>query len=85
MCGRRPATDMHHRVNRSQGGAWSPENILHLCHEDHMAVTVNPRLARERGWSLLSTQPPASSSVFLAGRGWVLLRGDGAIEEAAAA
>ena len=29
-CGAR-ATNMHHRINRSHGGRWSPANILHLC------------------------------------------------------
>ena len=77
--GRNPATDAHHRVNRSQGGTWSLSNLMHLCHDCHMAVTVNPRIAREWGRSLLSTQVPASSPVFLAGFGWSLLSADGAI------
>jgi hypothetical protein len=79
MCGRRPATDAHHRKNRSQGGTWTPENLLHLCHEDHMHVTVNPALARSRGWSVSAYRDPALEPAWLAGRGWTLLRPDGAI------
>jgi hypothetical protein len=77
MCGRAEATDMHHRKNRSQGGQWSPDNLLHLCHADHMSVTVSPALARSRGWSVRSTDDPASVPVWLAGRGWNLLTADG--------
>lgn len=77
VCAAAPATDAHHRRNRSQGGRWSPENLLHLCHDDHMAITVNPALARSRGWSVLSTDDPAEMPVFLAGLGWVFLLDDG--------
>lgn len=77
MCGRRPATDAHHRRNRSQGGTWEITNLLHLCHQDHMAVTVNPALACSRGWSVRSTDIPADVPVWLAGRGFTYLRADG--------
>ena len=77
MCGRRPATDAHHRLNRSQGGAWEITNLLHLCHQDHMTATVNPALACSRGWSVRSTQIPAEQPVWLAGRGWSFLTPDG--------
>lgn len=77
MCGRRPATDAHHRRNRSQGGTWEITNLLHLCHQDHMAVTVNPALACSRGWSVRSTDIPADVPVWLAGRGFTYLTADG--------
>lgn len=77
----KPGTNMHHRLNRSQGGRWTPENILHLCGSGttgcHGAVTVNVALAQSRGWSVRSTQDPAEEPVFLAGRGWVFLLEDG--------
>lgn len=79
LCGRVRATDAHHRVNRSQGGRWDITNLLHLCHEDHMRVTVNPALAKSRGWSVPRHQDPATAPVWLAGHGWVLLRPDGSI------
>lgn len=77
MDGRNPATDAHHRKNRSQSGRWEITNLLHLCHEHHMHVTVNPALARERGWSVSGTQNPATAPVWIAGRGWTYLRADG--------
>lgn len=79
MCGSRPATDAHHRKNRSQGGLWSPENLLHLCHQHHMHVTTHPAIARENGWSVSAYRDPAVEPVWLAGRGWSVLRPDGAI------
>lgn len=76
-CGHELATDMHHRKNRSQGGQWSPDNLLHLCRREHQMVTVNPGLARGRGWSVLSTDDPARVPAWLAGRGWHYLAADG--------
>lgn len=75
--GNNTAAECHHRKNRSQGGTWSPANLLDLCTECHQRATVNPALARERGWSVLSTDDPAEMSVFIAGRGWVFLLDDG--------
>lgn len=81
VCGRAEGANMHHRKNRSQGGPWTPENILHLCGSGttgcHGSITENVRVARERGWSILSTQDPAEVPVFLAGLGFVFLLDDG--------
>ena len=30
-CGKRPATDVHHRKYRSRGGKHTLENLIHLC------------------------------------------------------
>lgn len=79
VCRREPATDAHHRQNRSQGGRWEITNLLRLCHEHHMHVTVNPAVAVERGWSVRSTADPAATPVWLAGRGWSYLRPDGSV------
>lgn len=77
MCDRARATEAHHRKNRSQGGRWSPENLLHLCGSCHRQVTVNPALACERGWSVRSHQDPAEVPAWVAGRGWTRLTADG--------
>lgn len=80
--GNHPATDMHHRQNRSQGGQWSPENLLHLCHAVHMAITTSPQQAMEQGWTVRSGRNPGHVPCWLAGRGWAFLSADGSITEA---
>lgn len=46
----------HHRLMRSQGGADTAENLLHLCNPGcHAYVHVNPEESYERGWLLRST------------------------------
>lgn len=79
--GHNPATDAHHRVNRSQGGGWALSNLLHLCSEHHMFVTVNPRIAQEQGWSVASHQDPAHTPSWLAGRGFSFLSDNGEIQD----
>lgn len=74
-----PAQEAHHRQNRSQGGTWDVVNLLHLCHAHHLHVTTNPAAARQQGWAVLSTDDPARTPAWLAGRGFTYLRPDGAI------
>ena len=57
-CGRRNATDMHHRRNASQGGKWHPANIVHLCRECHGTVTINPAWAHDKGLTLWAGEEP---------------------------
>lgn len=78
--GGHPATDMHHRLNRSQGGLWSPENLLHICRASHAHITTNPAAAREQGWAVPSTRKPADVPAWLAGHGYVFLLPTGDIE-----
>ena len=63
QCG--PATDWHHRKNRSQGGRWTPANGLHLAAPCHRRVTEHPLEACGNGWSVLSWQDPATVPVRL--------------------
>lgn len=85
ICGGSQATDMHHRRNRSQGGQWAPENLMHLCHPHHMHITTHPAQAREQGWSVPSWADPATTLVWIYAREYVLLtpNGDYQAEEAA--
>lgn len=76
------ATDAHHRRNRSQGGLWAIENLLHLCRAHHHHITVNPQAAREQGWAVPSTRDPADVPVWLSGHGYCFLNTDGSITEA---
>ena len=79
LCGRARATEAHHRKNRSQGGLWSADNLLHVCHSCHVHVTTHPASAREQGWAVRSTANPAEVPVWLAGRGWHHLQADGSV------
>lgn len=78
-CGRAPATDWSHRKARSQGGRWCATNGLALCSACHQQCHASPALAYEQGWHVRSTQDPATTPVWLAGRGLVLLRADGSV------
>lgn len=55
---RRPATEWHHRQNRSQGGTWSPANGLHLCSYCHRWVTIQPAHALTLGLTVARGQDP---------------------------
>jgi hypothetical protein len=79
MCDRARATEAHHRKNRSQGGDWSPENLLHVCHSCHVHVTTNPAAAREQGWAVGRNFDPADVPVWIAGRGRVFLDASGGV------
>lgn len=80
-CGRAPATNWHHRRNRSGGGLWTPENGMALCGTGttgcHGEVTVNPRISYQQGWAVRSTQDPAVVPVWIAGQGFVYLTAAG--------
>lgn len=56
------AAGAHHRKNRSQGGTWSPSNLLDACGSGttgcHGWVTTNPTKANELGLALKSYQDP---------------------------
>lgn len=60
-CGHK-ATNMHHRRNASQGGRWSPANILHLCGSGttgcHGFFTARPEMAHELGVTLRFGEDP---------------------------
>lgn len=79
VCARQPATDWHHRLNRSQGGTWSASNGLDLDRQCHRFVTEHPAAARDRGWALRAGQDPATEPVHLAWTGLVRLDDAGGI------
>lgn len=84
-CGIR-ATNFHHRKNRSQGGLNELSNALLLCGSGttgcHGWITEHPAEAYEMGWSVRSTDDPATRRVRLV-YGWVLLDNDGGVTPAA--
>jgi 5-methylcytosine-specific restriction endonuclease McrA len=58
-----PITEMHHRLNRSQGGKWVPSNIIGLSSRCHSKVTVRPAWANEMGLHLRPWQDPLTTPV----------------------
>lgn len=72
ICGRRRATEVHHRLYRSQGGVDLVENLLHVCglgnhtgchgdaHSDPARYTL--------GWALRSGTVPAVEPLLYRGR-----------------
>lgn len=78
-CGQQRAAEMHHRKNRSQGGAWTPANILHLCSPCHVFVTQNPVSGRDGGWCLKSFDDPEQVAVLVRDQ-LMLLRDDCTVE-----
>ncbi|ABE67682.1 hypothetical protein Wildcat_77 [Mycobacterium phage Wildcat] len=80
-CGRREGESYHHRVNRSQGGWWTVDNIVHLCGDGvrgcHGWVTEHPSAAADEGFHVKRWEDPASVPILLHGAQRVLLRNDG--------
>lgn len=73
-CDAAPATDWHHRKNRSQGGRWTAGNGLHVCRGCHHYITTHPAIARDHGWSVSATAEPSAARVWLRRHGgWCLL------------
>lgn len=83
LCGAAPATNFHHRKNRSQLGGHNLSNALHLCGSGttgcHGLVTEHPKDAYDNGWSVRSGFNPADVPVKRMGV-WVRLHDDGTIE-----
>lgn len=75
---------MHHRKNRSQGGEWTPSNLLHLCGSGctgcHGYIGSNPSESYEQGWMVRRIDDPSKSPVWLFGWGFVILTDTGGIE-----
>lgn len=77
-CGKWGVDEIHHRLNRSQGGKWSPSNCVGLCRWCHQWVTEHPKLAAAEGLHLRRHERPDETAVRLwYGRGLVILHDDG--------
>ena len=63
-CLSRRATSASHRKPRSQGGEWSPENIVDACGDGvlgcHGWLEGHPRDAHRLGWRLWRNEDPAT-------------------------
>ena len=84
ICYVAPATNWHHRKNRSQGGRNELSNAMHLCGSGttgcHGRVTENPAEAYQFGWSVRSGQNPAEVPIWMHWR-WLYLKDDGTAVE----
>jgi hypothetical protein len=75
-----PGLEWSHRVDRSDGGTWSPTNGLWACSPCHQWWHSNPLQAYQGGWRLRSGTDPAVTVVWLRtryGQGWWLLDEEG--------
>lgn len=79
-----PASDWHHRRNRSQAGEWSAPNGMHLCRGHHGWVTDHPAEGRRLGWAVRSHEDPARVPCLRRGE-WVWLLPGGGVEPLSAA
>lgn len=77
----------HHRVKRSQGGGWSPQNCVRLCGHGtagcHGWVEHNPNAAEEEGFHVRPWNDPATTPVLYRDD-WVVLDPDGGYGQVAA-
>jgi hypothetical protein len=76
-CGKRPASNLHHRQNDGQGGPDTVVNFLALCGTGttgcHGRITRLREWARVYGYAVWSTESPALVPVAHARLGWVYL------------
>jgi hypothetical protein len=67
-CGRGGGLSLHHRKKRGQGGAWSPDNIVHVCGHGtigcHGWIEHNPDAAAAEGWHVRPWQIPGDTPVW---------------------
>lgn len=80
------AAGVHHRVKRSQGGAWSPSNLIDACGSGttgcHGWAESHPSQAHEEGLSLLRGDDPQEVSAHIRWvneRSWWFLLEDGTV------
>lgn len=78
-CGQQRGSEAHHRKNRSQGGKWETGNILWLCHDCHVWVTINPQAARESGWAVQRHEDPQAVPVLVIGQ-WMYIKNNSTVE-----
>lgn len=83
-CGRRPATEMHHRKYRSRGGQHTASNLLHLCgwgnHTGCHGI-AHSTAGHDKGWSVHSWDDPAQTSTEHPVHGRVLLDDAGGVHQ----
>lgn len=83
-CVNGPVFSVHHRLKRSHGGLWTPENCVLLCGTGtqgcHGWVEHHADDAAAQGWHVRSWDEPAKIPVLWRGDQWVYLLMDGSVE-----
>lgn len=51
-CGQGGYVEIHHRINRSQGGDHRLSNLVSLCMDCHVWITGHPREAKSTSWTV---------------------------------
>jgi hypothetical protein len=65
ICGLAPVTDAAHRKPRSQGGLWSPSNLIAACRPCHAGNHSQPIKAVQNGWHLAMASIPLEEPTTL--------------------
>lgn len=67
----------HHRLKKSQGGAWTPENVVLVNGTGtvgaHGWIEANPKAAAEIGFHVRPWEKSAEKPILLHGKYWVKL------------
>lgn len=64
-CGQARPLDPSHRIPRSQGGTWTPTNLVALCRPCHTWLHANQHLAHGLGWELPAIADPAAEAAWI--------------------
>lgn len=76
ICGKVRATEVHHRLHRSQGGRDAASNLLHVCgwgnHTGCHGLAHSDPERYAAGWAVKSTSDPALVPVLYRGQLMVL-------------
>lgn len=69
-CGVGGGLSLHHRKKRSQGGLWTPENIVQVCGHGtvgcHGWIEHNPNAAHAEGYHVRPWEDPAEIPIWQA-------------------
>ncbi|AYD82300.1 HNH endonuclease [Mycobacterium phage Wamburgrxpress] len=83
-CRNGPVFSVHHRLKRSHGGLWTPDNCVLICGTGtqgcHQWVEEHADAAAVEGWHVRPWQYPAEVPVLYRGNEWSLLTTEGTRE-----
>jgi hypothetical protein len=84
-CGAGITLSYHHRKKRSQGGDWTPDNIVLVCGSGttgcHGWIEHNPAKAEKEGFHVRPWEEPDEIAVKILRQNWQLLLDNGEVSE----